>query len=196
MKRKWKTALIAAVTLLILSPLIAVGVTMLAIIHEMQPKPLRIPQVDTLKSRVRAQLPALRNFTVEYPRSKDIYIDLQGYQMPEEEVFAFVLLVRDMAMDPDFKDTVMEKLDLRDIRNMPFLYIRVYDRAEPFSDSKYEFSAGWFFELYNSGMHLEEYTYNGYQEWRGYESHNPVPNIYMCQIEAGAKKVLDSPPAS
>ncbi len=196
MKTKTKATLITVVLLLISSPLIAVGITMLMIIHDMKPKPLKIPQVATLKSRVLRELPALRDFTVEYPRSRDIYIDLQGWRMAEEEIFAFVLLVRDMATDNDFKDTVMEELSISDIRMMPHIYIRVTDHAEPYSGSKYEFSAGYFFEIYNSGMHLEEYTYNGYQQWRGYEQHNPVPQIFMCQIEANAKKLLDSSPTS
>ncbi len=196
MKTKTKATLITVVLLLISSPLIAVGITMLMIIHDMKPKPLKIPQVATLKNRVLRELPALRDFTVEYPRSKDIYIDLQGWRMAEEEIFAFVLLVRDMATDNDFKDTVMEELSISDIRMMPHIYIQVTDHAELYSDSKYEFSAGYFFEIYNSGKHLEEYTYNGYQQWKGYEQHNPVPQIFMCQIEANAKKLLDSSPTS
>lgn len=120
-----------------------------------------------------------RKMQFRYTKSaKMLSFDIVARDMTEKEACALVRMIRETTMDREFQEKLLEKLEVRMKPLAPEIYIlitdptwvwyeRHYGGSKYKRTTKYSFSSSYYFEVFNSGRDLSEYTYNGYSEWHG-----------------------------
>lgn len=110
--------------------------------------------------------------------AKMLSFDIVARDMTEKDACALVRMIRETTMDREFQEKLLEKLEVRMKPLAPEIYVlitdptwvwyeRHYGGSKYKRTTKYSFSSSYYFEVFNSGRDLSEYTYNGYSEWHG-----------------------------
>lgn len=140
---------------------------------------LKFPETELLKEEVFSTFASVEKMQFRYTKSaKMLSFDIVARDMTEKDACALVRMIRETTMDREFQEKLLEKLEVRMKPLAPEIYVlitdptwvwyeRHYGGSKYKRTTKYSFSSSYYFEVFNSGRDLNEYTYNGYSEWHG-----------------------------
>lgn len=165
--------------------------------------PIDLPEVKAMQKNILERFTNIERVTMKYgENSKDISLSVYGKDISEEDTFSIVCMVRDMAVQKDFQDDLIETVNVYSIYLTPQIHIFIHDSdftipsypdAPPdvVTHCHYDFCSSYYDSpVYGDFSDTSQVRFIGYREWNGIEkiSEYESRDIFWDEIQARAHK--------